>query len=986
MRKLSQALALLLLLAAPALGNENPPADLAEVRGIVLDESGQPAPGAVLTAVIEPLDPPKTKTDAAGCFALKLDRSRANYLHLLASADAGRRQALFVRDQKQPQPLDSIELRLGKTRQIEVVVVDDKQQPVSGAEAGALVSHTRVTRAQTDAQGRAVLLVPASAPLTYVYALKPKVGLDYVYFRQPEQTNDNPHWLKQDHAQPVTLSLRGAQPIVYRIVDDQEKPLPGVRVYPTWIELPQKGQSLIVNWMTVVTGDDGVARFDAMPRGIQQPIHFFATRERYCCDERLLFNPASAAAEKTVRLAPQVPVSGQVVRAGGVPAAGAKVTIVGRGYGPDGFHGEMVCNEAGQFEAYVDNETAYAAIAELDKECSPAHFFVVAPGRATRPIKIALEPATRVFGTLRAAKGGQPLADQRVSLQLEATDDYYKLPEDQRLPKKESRGSVSLWLSRRGHTDAEGRFEFFAGRGSYNLQAGGTSATAKLTGQAELELNLQSTLPVKAKLQGRVVLPTDQKHPLEGVHVRGEGMGEAHASFESATDATGSFTAFREATPARVFARSKDGLLAGVVDVKASDVLVTIPLRPAASAAGRLIDELRRKPVPNQQIQYGIKIPRNIGALDLDVIEFGGIVTTDAAGKFTLTGLATGTSYHLRAFVDPDSTGKPQALEYVGVVTAEKPGAISVGDLVLPSVPASVSNWIDRCMPPAHEASLATLQKWQKTKLRDAILAEQQVLMIVAPKKSDVCRRFAACYLGHDGLRRVSEMELQKSYRALRNYALFPVDVTPGNPLDEAQGLLKPLRIPLPEENGGTFAILDQQGNLVAAASSGDLLNDDKRLDIDKLLEFVSKHTRALPDAEQLFQNALAQAQREDKRVFVQVSGAYCAPCVYLSRYLDEHRELIAKDYVVLKLDERFVSGPEVIQRVRNEAGGIPWTVILDSTGKQLITSTAKTGNIGFPSEPEGIVHFEKMLTSTAKKLTAEEIGKLVEALGERDK
>jgi hypothetical protein len=60
--------------------------------------------------------------------------------------------------------------------------------------------------------------------------------------------------------------------------------------------------------------------------------------------------------------------------------------------------------------------------------------------------------------------------------------------------------------------------------------------------------------------------------------------------------------------------------------------------------------------------------------------------------------------------------------------------------------------------------------------------------------------------------------------------------------------------------------------------------------------------------------------------------------------------------------------------------------VILDSTGKQLITSTAKSGNIGFPSTPEGIEHFAKMLTSTAKRLTAEEIGKLVEALGSREK
>jgi hypothetical protein len=965
---------------------DNPAADLVEIRGTVLDESGQPASGATVTAIIEPVDPPTAKTDAAGRFALKLDRQRANYLHLLASAEGGRRQAMFIRDQKKPQPLDAVELTLGKTRQIEVVVVDDKQQPVAGAETGALLYHTRTTQQQTDAQGRANLLVPAAAPLTYVYALKPHAGLDYVYFRQPEQSDDNPHWLKQDHDQPVTLTLRGVQPIAYRMVDDKEKPLPGVRVYPTYLDLPQKGQPLVADWMTVVTGNDGLARFTAMPLGIQQPVPFLAKKQHYYCDERLLFDPANKAIETTARLAPQVPLRGQVVAAAGAPAAGAQVTIVGDGYGPDSFHGTAICDEAGLFETYVDNEKAYAVVAELNKQCSGARLFVVAADRPAKPLKIVLEPATRVFGTLRSTTDGQPLAGAYISLQLLASDAYHKLPKHEQLPEKDSPHGIYFVLDRRGRTDEEGRFECLAGKGSYGIHAGGARAFPKLAGERELELNLQATPRIeKTELQGRVVLATSDKQSLEGIHVRGLGVGNPHNPFECATDATGAFTVMRDAIPARLFARSKDGLLAGWSDLKATDRFATIAMHPTASATGRLVDELRGEPLSDRDLQYGIRITRSVGDLEWHVVDFGGSVKTDAEGKFTITGLAIDAEYDLQAVSERDDLGMAESTEDILKFKPKESKSIRLGDVTLPSVPTGVTNWIDRSTPPTSEAPL---EKRLKTKLRDAVLAEQQLLVIVAPKKSDICRRFAACYLGYDGLRPVTEAERQKSYRALQNFSLLTVDTTPGKPLEAAQALLKPLRIPLPEEDAGTFAILDQEGKLVAAAASGDLLDEDERLDTDKLLDFVSKHTRALPDAEKLFENALAQAKRDDKRVLVQVSGAFCAPCVLLSRYLDEHKELIAKDYVVVKLDDRFVSGEETIKRVRSDAnkGGVPWTVILDSAGQELATSTAKSGNIGFPSTPEGIEHFQKMLTSTAQRLTAEEIGKLVEALGSREK
>ena len=62
------ALLCLVLLSSLALTAENPPADLVEVRGVVVDEAGQPVAGAAVTAVSEPFDRIQTRTDDQGRF------------------------------------------------------------------------------------------------------------------------------------------------------------------------------------------------------------------------------------------------------------------------------------------------------------------------------------------------------------------------------------------------------------------------------------------------------------------------------------------------------------------------------------------------------------------------------------------------------------------------------------------------------------------------------------------------------------------------------------------------------------------------------------------------------------------------------------------------------------------------------------------------------------------------------------------------------
>ncbi len=82
---------------------------------------------------------------------------------------------------------------------------------------------------------------------------------------------------------------------------------------------------------------------------------------------------------------------------------------------------------------------------------------------------------------------------------------------------------------------------------------------------------------------------------------------------------------------------------------------------------------------------------------------------------------------------------------------------------------------------------------------------------------------------------------------------------------------------------------------------------------------------------------------------------------------------LLTEDYVVVKIDtDEMKNGAEIAKRLRGDRdGGIPWMVILDADGNELISADGPNGNIGCPIEPAGIVHFMNMLEQTSRHSNA---------------
>ena len=144
-------------------------------------------------------------------------------------------------------------------------------------------------------------------------------------------------------------------------------------------------------------------------------------------------------------------------------------------------------------------------------------------------------------------------------------------------------------------------------------------------------------------------------------------------------------------------------------------------------------------------------------------------------------------------------------------------------------------------------------------------------------------------------------------------------------------------------------------------------------------------------DAEKLLAEALRQAKAENKRIFLREDapqdGVYGAR---LNRYAAQFKDLLEKDYVCLKIDARCPNADVVITRIRDydmyrdTSGGnfsLPWMVVLDKTGKPLVSGTSPRGNIGIPDTAQETSYFAWMLRATAQRLSDEEITVLVSGM-----
>jgi hypothetical protein len=207
--------------------------------------------------------------------------------------------------------------------------------------------------------------------------------------------------------------------------------------------------------------------------------------------------------------------------------------------------------------------------------------------------------------------------------------------------------------------------------------------------------------------------------------------------------------------------------------------------------------------------------------------------------------------------------------------------------------------------------------------------------------------------------------------------------VVAANSTESESATIKQLGWQRPASHEVVLIATDGKGDVIATQR----IDADNNAAAEQAAQFVKHNRPAIRDARELLDAARKNASRTGRRVWIVLSGPRCGPCFSLARWMDDQHELLEKDYVIVKflggLDEHFAEVKKVLNP-RND--GIPWFAIAEPDGTVIVTSDGPLGNVGFfANSREGTRHLRDMLGRTARRLTADDIDRLAQSVSEVD-
>ena len=341
-------------------------------------------------------------------------------------------------------------------------------------------------------------------------------------------------------------------------------------------------------------------------------------------------------------------IRGRVLRPDGKPAAGILVmTEEGRGRG---YTRRLRVRTAadGSYELAVpSNESYTVAVADNEWAAMRGVEVQVPEGRPVEGIDLRLARGTLIHGTLRIGPDRKPDAGRTIAL-------YTDVPID---------------LS--ATTDAQGHYQVRVGPGTYGFAvpgettSGGTATDVIKTDpnnpgvrrqyrevtlewitvkdEKELIHDLWIPKPEEGPISGRVVVAGDPSRGVAGAKVQGLAMPPAWAP--TFADAEGRFHTRRRLRKTTVYARSPDGSLGGLIELRGDESEVVIPVSPTATATGIILDE-RGHPMANVEVGSDRTVRENDGRGHTRE-GFTPTVLTDDRGRFALPELLVGQEYEI---------------------------------------------------------------------------------------------------------------------------------------------------------------------------------------------------------------------------------------------------------------------------------------------------------------------------------------------------
>ena len=333
-------------------------------------------------------------------------------------------------------------------------------------------------------------------------------------------------------------------------------------------------------------------------------------------------------------------------------------------------------------------------------------------------------------------------------------------------------------------------------------------------------------------------------------------------------DDEGRFAFQTKAIQLGMFAFTTDGHAAGVAKPENLDRPIEIPLKPTMDLHGQLLDQ-DHEPLASHSVSVS---PRVSGKRDFNKSFATSFQTvtfeakTDANGNYTLKNLPTELEMTLQA----DSIDCPGHVAILDnfLLTAGDQRLRMVSRLYRSSTPddRSLADKHDDVVRDAKLGGYHVLVLSYGTAAKDYVNTEMLDHEATPDVMSFLNLRIDEELLSNDANRRFAE---------LRDWP----QPTPRNVFVCA----------LNETGMELGRIALDSGDAHAAAEAA---------------AFIRKHAPERTDAKAKWDAAFVEAKRSGRRVWAQIGQRYCQPCFRQSRWLDDNRELLERDYVLLKVDD----------------------------------------------------------------------------------
>lgn len=465
------------------------------------------------------------------------------------------------------------------------------------------------------------------------------------------------------------------------------------------------------------------------------------------------------------------------------------------------------------------------------------------------------------------------------------------------------------------------------------------------------EVHIHRKVDEAVPFTGQIIPPDGADTQVANLQVHIKGIdGESGDDFKVKTDASGKFEVNTTATKLGAIVFTDDKKFAGSLAVKDLTSTAKIQLYPTKSYSGQIIDP-DGQPVANHNVWASIKVKdkREFGTPYPTVFYTRLSQKTDATGKFQLDGLPC----KAEILLGTDTLDlKPSEFSLIDEVyflpTDEDRSKIkTIGDTAANSAPKQIKQLYEE-------------------KLRDCRLNDFHLMVMIHDSSnkshSEFINRHLMDYAKQPAVSTFMQLKIDKAELEKAVHKDFIANLD----WDSSTGVKAVVY-------SGEGKVLGRQDFDPAEDASSGLA-----------FRFVEDLQPQAKDALAKWENASKIAAKENKLVWIRTGSRYCGPCFRLSRWLDDHKEVLEKDFVLVKVDTRDINGIEVADSLSDgRSVGVPFHAIFTPDKERVTDSYGPIGNIGFMSGLEGKRHFKKMMRLARKRITEAELQQLLDSLSD---